>query len=363
MATARASRLRAGRPKQRQRLIDVLGVLRAPQTAADRSFAQRGWPEPPRAPGSTTRPDRSLIRLATVTPWGAKVFLVPLTAPTNHVLRRDLGETVALWVQGIGWSDFSTLGEIRSGSAWGPQGSYRRPDGTVGSRFFEIVPDNVARVGFYTHVQLRPFRASGLVTAAAHHNIAAFQVKGAGARLVAAVWYAADGRVIKRVGDWHRGTTLASPTRPCRTSQLEIKMGHNGPAAGTVSAYIEFINRSVRVCDLRGWPTLIAETAAGGSARAGNGPASEFAGVTATGVGVPTVTLKPNQRADAVFSAADGQGITPCGPRYRTLRLTPPANTKAVTISAWIPNLDAFLPSCSHIHVSPTLPSSYLYKG
>ena len=208
-----------GPPTARQRLIDTLGVLRRPQTVADRSFAQPGWPEPPRAPGSTIRPDRSLIRLATVAPWGAKAFLVPLTAPTNHVLARGLGETVALWVQGIGWSDFSTVGEIRSGSAWGPQRSYRRRNGTVGSRFFEIVPDGVARVGFYTHVQLRPFRTGGLVTAVVHHNIAAFQVKGAGARVVTAVWYAAHGRVIKRVGDWNPAAKRrAGPSLPDRAA-------------------------------------------------------------------------------------------------------------------------------------------------
>ncbi len=70
------------------------------------------------------------------------------------------------------------------------------------SRFFEVVPDGVAKVGFYTHVQLRPFRYRGLVTAAVKDNIAAFQVPGSSARGVFAVWYAPDGHVIKRVGDW-----------------------------------------------------------------------------------------------------------------------------------------------------------------
>jgi hypothetical protein len=80
-------------------------------------------------------------------------------------------------------------------------------DGTVMSRFFEIVPDGVAKVGFYTRVQLRPFRYRGLVTVAVSHNIAAFQVRGAGAQRLFAVWYAADGHVIKRVGDWGMANT------------------------------------------------------------------------------------------------------------------------------------------------------------
>jgi hypothetical protein len=49
----------------RQQLIDILGVLRRPQTEADLSLP----------PGMRTlfgAPDVSLIRLATITPWGER---------------------------------------------------------------------------------------------------------------------------------------------------------------------------------------------------------------------------------------------------------------------------------------------------
>lgn len=146
-----------------------------------------------------------------------------------------------------------------------------------------------------------------------------------------------------------------------------IRMGHSQAAGGTAGADIEFINRSTRVCKLHGWPRLIAETAAGSSAPARDWPASDFAGFAVGGisdrVGVPTVILKPNRRADAVFAAADARGIRPCRRPYHTLRVTPPGNTQSVTISAWIWYLGRFLPSCSQIRLSPVLPSRDLYKG
>jgi hypothetical protein len=213
----------AGASPSRTELIRLLGVLRRPQTAADRAFHHAGWPTPPRAPGSRIEPDRALIRLATVTPWGAKVFIVPLTSPTNPVLARELGETVALWVQGIGWNDYSRVSAVESGSAWGPEATVRRSNGGVESRFFEIVPDGVAKVLFYQLRQFpRPGKApqfSGSVTANVHNNVAVFQVAGRGASPVYAAWYTASGRLIKRIGGWNsaavaRPFPLAPHTQP-----------------------------------------------------------------------------------------------------------------------------------------------------
>lgn len=157
-------------------------------------------------------------------------------------------------------------------------------------------------------------------------------------------------------------TFLARATHTCRTSQLKITMGHTFAGLGTAGANIRFINKSTATCELHGWPTLIAETAGAAHAHALDRPGTEFADVSQAGV--PTVILKPDQRADAIFEAADGSpSEAPCGPAYRTLRVTPPGNTKNVTISAWIWYLGRFLPSCSAIRLSPVLASTAVYKG
>jgi hypothetical protein len=163
------------------------------------------------------------------------VFIVPLTSPANPLLARELGETVALWVQGIGWNDYSTASDVANGSAWGPQATVRAPRGGMETRFFEIVPDGVARVAFYVLRQFprpgeRP-RFSGSVTANVHNNIAVFQVKvaGGGAFPVYAAWYAASGRLIKRVGDWNSPGALGKPFLLAPHTQSGQWAGGGGP--------------------------------------------------------------------------------------------------------------------------------------
>lgn len=154
--------------------------------------------------------------------------------------------------------------------------------------------------------------------------------------------------------------------RDCRTSQLTVRMGHSEAGLGTTGADIEFIDRSSRTCDLHGWPTLVAHRAAHGSTRARDWPAAGFAGFAADvrhPPREPTIVIKPHHRADAIFAAADGPGRKPCGKPYRTLAVTPPGDSQSVSISAWIPYLGRFLPSCSKIILSPVLPSADLYKG
>jgi hypothetical protein len=150
----------------------------------------------------------------------------------------------------------------------------------------------------------------------------------------------------------------------CRTSHLMITMGDSFAGLGTAGANVRFINDSGATCKLHGWPTLIAETAPPGSAHA---DAEDWSGTDfpdVSQVGVPMVILKPHQRADAIVEAADGSpSSAPCGPAYLTLRVKPPGNTSSVTISAWIPYLDQFLPSCSQIRLSPVLASTAVYKG
>jgi hypothetical protein len=99
----------------------------------------------------------------------------------------------------------------------------------------------------------------------------------------------------------------------------------SAPNAPVGSLIVRFINDSAVTWKLHAWATLIAETAPPGSthADAKDWPGTDLADVSQ--VGVPTVILKPDERADAIFEAADGSPSgAPCGPAYRTLRVKPP---------------------------------------
>ena len=216
----------ASRPasSSRSQLIATLGVLRRPQTAAEHAFVHRGWPQPAGGRRARVALDRSLTRLATTTAWGAPVYLVALRPPADRRLARSLGETLAVWVRGIGWSDLATVAEIRDGAAWGPLGTTESSGARQISRFFEVVPDGVASVVFYNLVgggrsHARLGRLGRKITALVHGNVATFNDPGFGAREVLAKWYASGGRLIRRVGDWSvlaggAGTASVAVKRP-----------------------------------------------------------------------------------------------------------------------------------------------------
>jgi hypothetical protein len=158
--------------------------------------------------------------------------------------------------------------------------------------------------------------------------------------------------------------TTSSAPRVCRSVQLTITVGWSFAGLGTAGANIRFRNHSSRPCSLHGWPTLTLQTPGPDAEQthAQNWPGSSFADVTRNGV--PTVILRPNQRADAIFEGPDGQTTsTPCGPAYRTLRVALPGDHQNTTLSGWIGYLDHFMPSCAQIHISPILPSTAVYKG
>jgi hypothetical protein len=85
VSTARASTPTGGGSRGAG-VVGIVGVLRRPQTSSD--LDRRVLEEISLASGSRARawwgtPVRSLIRLATVTPWGDKVFLVAFRPPSR----------------------------------------------------------------------------------------------------------------------------------------------------------------------------------------------------------------------------------------------------------------------------------------
>jgi uncharacterized protein DUF4232 len=148
----------------------------------------------------------------------------------------------------------------------------------------------------------------------------------------------------------------APPT--CATSQLHVWVTHSGAALGTVGGYLAFTNRG-STCVLRGWPTLTA-VGPGGTRTAVRVRQTMFGPFTSVR-GVPPVRLRHGWTAVAAFTAGDhGPTSAPCGPDYRTLRVTPPGNTRSATVSAFIVYYDHLLPSCTGIEVSMVVAASNL---
>ncbi len=139
--------------------------------------------------------------------------------------------------------------------------------------------------------------------------------------------------------------------RTCATSALKTRLVNTGGAGGTAGGYIGFTNQAHVPCRLTGWPTLVAVSATGASTTAVRTRSTMF-GPRPNMKGVPVVTFRHGERADAVF-AVGGNGIgNTCPPPYRHLRVTPPGNSRSVLLSAWLPGLDAFLPACTQIEVT-----------
>jgi hypothetical protein len=196
-------------------------VLRRPQTKADlnRRILSQSLSIPMQG-----APDLPPVRFATTTPWGEKLYLVPtkpLTIKQLHAQGMHLpprliarllagGETLGVFSpQGGGGA--SDAAAIEAGDAIGTEGAGRSfAGGSSQTRFIVVVPDGVAKVEFVLPRQSSP-GANGApiyphslgVTAPVHDNIAAVQVNretdGPSAPMI---WLSADGRVIKRIGDF-----------------------------------------------------------------------------------------------------------------------------------------------------------------
>jgi hypothetical protein len=150
---------------------------------------------------------------------------------------------------------------------------------------------------------------------------------------------------------------------PCKAGDLAIRLARSTFAASNVGGYISFTNRSHRSCSLSGWPTLWGVRSSGSSVTARRVRTTMFGPYHTRGI--PTVTLRPTKHADAVFAGSDnpGPGNTTCPPPFRHFRVAAPRSSRGVLISAWLPRLGAFMPSCSRIEVTMIVRPSALYRG
>jgi hypothetical protein len=190
-----------------QALLDILGVLRRPQTKADLNAALLQTLERQSRTGALPvgEPIRPLVRLATVTPQGAKVFLAVFTPPSERAIARlpaplrasetrrladGQGYTLALFVN-RGGGCCATAADIE---AFGDSQSFGPP-----TQFVLLVPDGIAKVT----VLLKRGRLLHAVTATVHSNIAAFGIVNDVSDYVSdrnMIWYGPSGNVVKRFG-------------------------------------------------------------------------------------------------------------------------------------------------------------------
>jgi hypothetical protein len=163
-----------------------------------------------------------------------------------------------------------------------------------------------------------------------------------------------------RAGGSQSGAQGAS-LRTCTTSQLTIRVAHWFVGLTHTGGYIAFANRTRTPCRLTGWPTLLGITGTGAATAARHVRSSWYGPYTVKGV--PVVTVRRGQVAEAAFSGGDapGPGQTTCPPPYRHLRITPPGNSRVVLLSAWFPPLARYLPSCVGIEVSMVVPAAALH--
>jgi hypothetical protein len=202
-------------PQTVRPLTSILGVLRRPQTAADRDPELIRQLRRQSAIFGT--PVLSLMRLATVAPWGQRIYMVPFLPPTKRELSRvpggsragNIAKTAAIWTYPINTgSSLGVPAEIQGGRyvtnlAW-VKGVKRGPAAT---RWVMVVPDDVVKVALWQatgsssqHPRHPTKPGSKPIIVAVHNNIGAFiahRFTGPGRE----VWYGPDGKIVKRIAN------------------------------------------------------------------------------------------------------------------------------------------------------------------
>lgn len=328
-------------PAAARPLFSILGVLRRPQTAADRAAAAEFADQPAAQRGrierklvaterrlaavgnraAAARLQRELMRvraqklparapdpqarLAAVTPWGERVLLVPYRSGRTEQLCTDFIPLGSSGGSGAGCG--MTAGAIEAGQGWSLEGAGREfAGGSTGVRLFIVVPDGVAKVAFVlsrdSGVAGGPvYRHSLPVLAPVHNNVAFVQVnRQCCDGFLVTRWYAPDGRLIKATGNPATSNRVVGP-RPTPETPLSRAAEHNPSTPNPVNVQPS-LGGPTTTFKLQ-WRVLLSDAdykiSATGPNRAGCRGASDLNGVDGGGVNdvrgqLYSVTIRPD---------------------------------------------------------------------
>ncbi len=201
---------------QARELTSILGVLRRPQTTADRNPAlirqlRRGARDK-YSLAFEGRPVLSLMRLATIAPWGQRIYVVPFLAPTEQAKKRlprkdqrvTAATTAALATYPVTGGN-GIPAEIEGGRDIG-NGDFAHGE-KPGSRWVMVVPDGVAKVALWPatgstaqHPRHPTTPGSKPIIVTVNNNIAAFRAPGFRG-LGQEIWYRSNGTIVKRIAN------------------------------------------------------------------------------------------------------------------------------------------------------------------
>lgn len=224
----------AARPKtwsqrlqaSRQALIDELAPLRRPQTADERAFAEKLKPDEAPYYYINETIDRSLVRYATTTPWGERIYLVPVAPWSPRRINCCGGSGHLPPVEGIvayskqdGFLSYSNAARIQRYGSGVDTGTFSH-GALTSSRSISIVPDGITKVGWtlprqpggseygwptYPHVGHLKITVDGNIAAAESPRFGQGQVE---------IWYAASGHILRRFGSIAAARRVVPVTGP-----------------------------------------------------------------------------------------------------------------------------------------------------
>lgn len=213
---------RAVVPAAARPLASILAVLRRPPTVADRNHLLRQMlkrdAQNPTTLGVLGRPVVSLLRFATVAPWGAKIYLVPFLPPTAAAERRlppkDRGVTTPTTATLATFPDNGAdvvAAEIEGGRDIGNMAyGARHPSAQARARWVMIVPDGVTKVAIW-QLTTTATQSPKPIVAAVHNNVAAF-VAPSLTQPGKELWYGPNGHIVKHI---HDASSCAPPLGSC----------------------------------------------------------------------------------------------------------------------------------------------------